>query len=344
MFTRYRLLLALKAAIGVAVAWLLGLLLPGELDTFAYYAPLGALLGVAPTVIGSIRTSAEMVIGIALGVGIGWLLISTGMPWFLRVPLAALLGVIVAGFPKLGEGRAYVSIASVFVVILGRDDPESYGMGYVVQFGLGVVIGILINMIFVPPLSFQSAHARVSSLRLDIANHLDELADVLDAHWPPDRQDWLHYARRLRQSLDDAQRLVDEARDSGKANPRTLWHHADVSTDYDDLAALRQIGLRLSDITEALSGAIWNDPVAVELPPEMRAPMRASFQSIAEYMRAWDSGDGLDAAREKCRAAGDEINGTLHRENIIESGAGTIVFALRTIRTRIDERTEETAS
>ncbi|SEC13389.1 hypothetical protein SAMN04489806_2681 [Paramicrobacterium humi] len=338
MFSPFRLLLALKTAIAVIGAWLLGVLLPGELDTYAYYAPLGALLGVTPTVIGSIRSSVEMVVGIVLGVALGWLLIATGMPWFLRAPLAAGLGVLVAGIRRLGEGRIYVAIAGVFVVILGVDDPESYGIGYVVQFGLGLLVGTLVNLVFVPPLEFNSARTRLSTLRLEIASQVENLADVLEAEWPPDGRDWLDGVRELRHSLDETQELADEARESGKANPRKLWHKGSLSGVYEDLDALRLVARRLSDVTEALSGAIWHEPVTVEIPPELIDPLRTALGSIAEYIRAWDAGDGTAEAGERCAAAMRDVIDTLHREKVVESGSGTIIFALRTIQRRIDER------
>jgi len=338
MFTGYRLLLALKAAVAVIAAWLLAVLLPGELDDYAYYAPLGALLGVTPTVIASIRTSIELVAGIVLGVAVGWALIGLGVPWFVRAPLAAGIGVVIAGARILGEGRVYVAIAGVFVVILGADDPESYGLAYVVQFALGLVIGTVVNLVFLPPLKFASARTRISALRGEIADRIDELAEVLVAEWPPDRDDWLDDTRHLRSAVDDARDLVDEARESSRANPRTLWNRVDATSAENDVETLRQVGMRLSDITDALSGAIWNRPVPVELPGEAIDPLHDALTAIAAYLRAWDAGDDLDEARRRCRDASEAVQHAF-RHTPAESGLGSIVFALRTIQQSIDDRT-----
>ncbi|WEG10099.1 hypothetical protein PU630_05980 [Microbacterium horticulturae] len=337
MITGLRLLLGLKAAAAVLAAWLLGVLLPGTLDDYAYYAPLGALLGVAPTVFASIRSSVEMVIGIALGVLIGWGLISIGLPWFVRAPLAAGIGVIVAGARMLGEGRAYVAVAGLFVVILGADNPESYGLSYVVQFGLGLAVGTIVNIVFVPPLTFASARARISRLRHDVADRIDGLADVMIAEWPPDRDDWLDDSRQLRMAVDATRDLVDEARESGRANPRTLWRRADARNDYADVEALRQVGARVADIVDALSGAIWDRPVSVKIPPEAVDPLHDAFAAVADYLRAWDSGEHLDEARTRSRDAGRVAQQAFDRAEA-ESGLGTIVFALRTIQQSIDAR------
>lgn len=338
MFTAYRMLLAAKAAAAVLAAWLLAVLLPGKLDDYAYYAPLGALLGVSPTVIASIRTSLEMVAGIVLGVVIGWGLMAAGMPWFVRAPLAVGIGVLIAGARILGEGRVYVAIAGLFVVILGADDPESYGLAYVAQFGLGLIVGTLINLVMVPPLRFASARDRISSLRREIADRIDELAEVIVADWPPDRDDWLGDTRQLRRAVDDARDLVDEARESGKVNPRVLWHTVDTRADYDDIETLRLVGTRLSDIVDALSGAIWNRPVPVDMSTDAVQPVHDALSAVADYLRAWDSGDDVDAAQERCTASCRAVQGVFDHTSA-QSGLGSIVFALRTISQSIDSRT-----
>jgi len=338
IFSRYRMLLALKAAIGVVAAWLLADRLPSELAAYAYHAPLGALLGVAPTVIGSFRTTIEVVAGILLGVAVGWGLIAAGVPWFLRAPIAAGIGVLLAGIRYLGDGRVYVAIAGVFVVILGAGDPASYGLGYVVQFGLGLVVGTAVNLVFVPPLATASATSRISAVRGGIADRLDDLAEILVTRWPPPRDDWLAYARELRASVDDAQDFVDEARESTKANPRSLWHPADMSGAYADIDALRHVAVRLSDITDALSGAIWDRPVAVDIPAGTVGPLHDAMTGLAGYLRAWDSGQDVAAARDLCDRARRRAVGAF-QSAAGESGLGSIVFALRTIQKRIDERT-----
>ncbi|WP_053387864.1 FUSC family protein [Leucobacter japonicus] len=338
ILTRYRLLVALKAAIGVTAAWLIGRLLPMPLEQYAYYAPLGALLGVAPTIVSSMRTSLELLSGIAIGLVIGWSLVALGWPWYVRAPLAAGLGMLIAGVRKLGEGRVYVAIAGVFVVILGAGDPESYVAGYIAQFGLGLAVGTLVNLIFIPPLAFGYARARVAELKTDLAASADDLAEVLGAEWPPDRADWLDEARRRQRYVDEAEAMVQEARESGFANPRALWRRDDASGDDADIETLRYVGLRIADIADALSGAMWQRPVAVEIPVEALEVLGDALHALAEYLRAWNTGIELEAARAAAAAEVAAVGEVFMRASA-ESGFGTIVFALRASLGRIDERT-----
>ncbi len=337
LLTRYRLLLALKAAIGVTAAWLIGRLLPGELNEYAYYAPLGALLGVAPTVVSSVRTSIELIAGIGIGLGIGWALVASGTPWYVRAPLAAGVGMLIAGVRRLGEGRVYVPIAAVFVVIIGAGDPDSYVAGYIAQFGIGLGIGTLVNLVFIPPLMYGYARSRIADLKSDFASAIEDLATVLSTEWPPDRADWLDEARRRQRSVDEAEELVREAKESGRGNPRAMWRRYDASSDDADIEALRYIGLRVADISDALGGAIWHQPVAVTIPDESIESLGRALGELAEYIRAWNTGVDVEETRERCADAVQEV-GEVFERSATESGFGTIVFALRSMLGRIDER------
>lgn len=343
IFTRYRLLLALKAAIGVTVAWLVGRLLPGELNDYAYYAPLGALLGVAPTIVSSVRTSVELIVSIAIGLGIGWVLVASGLPWYVRAPLAAGAGMLIAGIRKLGEGSVYVPIAAVFVVIIGAGDPDSYVAGYIAQFAIGLLVGTVVNLVFIPPLMYGYARGRIADLKSDFASATEDLATVLTTEWPPDRADWLDDARRRQRSVDEAEEMVREAKESGRGNPRAMWRRYDASSDDADIEALRYVGLRLADISDALGGAIWHQPVAVTIPDESIESLGTALGEIAEYIRAWNTGVDIDETRERSANAVQEV-GEVFERSATESGFGTIVFALRSMLGRIDERIEDARS
>lgn len=338
LFTRYRLLFALKAATGVTVAWFVGRLLPGELESYAYYAPLGALLGVAPTIVASVRTSVELIAGIAVGLALGWGLVAAGTPWYVRAPVAAGVGTLIAGVRSLGEGRVYVSIAAVFVVILGAGDPESYVAGYIAQFAVGLIVGILANLLFIPPLSFDYARSQVADLKSGFADAADDLATVLRSDWPPDRADWLEDSRRRQRRVDEAEFRVQEARESARGNPRTLWKKYDSSGADADVEALRYVSLRLSDISDALGSAIWQEPVTVTIPSDAVEALARALGDLADYIRAWNTGIDIEETRDRYAADVDEV-GEIYERFTTESGLGTIVFALRSILGRMNERT-----
>ena len=63
-----RILLALKTSLAVALSWVVAQRMPGVIDDYPYYAPLGAISAMYPTVLGSVRAGLQTVAGIALGI------------------------------------------------------------------------------------------------------------------------------------------------------------------------------------------------------------------------------------------------------------------------------------
>src|SRR4051812_23536540 len=84
----WRLMLALKTAIAATAAWFLGGFIPGELGEFSYYAPLGALVSLTPTLMDSVRSSLQTLIGLGLGIGLAWALIVSPAPGWVSVALS----------------------------------------------------------------------------------------------------------------------------------------------------------------------------------------------------------------------------------------------------------------
>ncbi len=69
--TADRLLLAAKTAAAAALAWYLAPLVPLAQSEYSYYAPLGVLVSMYPTVARSASSGAQAVVGLALGIGLG---------------------------------------------------------------------------------------------------------------------------------------------------------------------------------------------------------------------------------------------------------------------------------
>ena len=92
-----RLLLALKAALACMLAYMVAPFMPGVVAQYPYYAPLGALVAMYPSLTGSLRTAGQTL----LGLGVGMLLALTVQltPWPVVITLfpAIALGVILAG-------------------------------------------------------------------------------------------------------------------------------------------------------------------------------------------------------------------------------------------------------
>src|SRR5690606_1295535 len=141
--------------------------------------PLGALIVMVPTLMGSLRLTLQTALGLLLGIALAFAVIFSPLPGVVSVALAVGIGVLLGGLGGLGAGRDYVPIAALFVLVIGGSDAEDYSLGYLLQMGLGMIIGIAVNAVVLPPLWLRESSDAVSRLRQQIATLLDHAAERL---------------------------------------------------------------------------------------------------------------------------------------------------------------------
>jgi general stress protein 26 len=79
----------------------------------------------------------------------------------------------------LGAGSDYVPIAALFVLVVGGANPDEFSIGYLAQMGVGMLVGIVINVAVFPPLWLRESSESLASLRGRLADLLGELARSL---------------------------------------------------------------------------------------------------------------------------------------------------------------------
>jgi hypothetical protein len=320
-----RLLQAVKTAVAVAIAWKLAPFMPGVANDYPYYAPLGVIVASFPTLMGSIKNATQTLAGLVIGVALAAAVVIFSEPSVLTVSLVVGVGMLFGGIRQLGAGRDYVPIAGLFVLIVGGPDADGYSIGYVSQMTLGVVVGLLVNLLVAPPLRVTAAVKELSRLRGALGDHLGSVADALDAAWPPEEGDWFKQGDALAVTTSAVRRALAEADESRRINPRARIRPHDLSTDYDDLAALENATFYVRDFTDVLAGAAWGTPVPVQLPDVLRPPLAVAARATATVVKEWDTGDtnleSLEAADDAVAAVTQAIHD--HRE----LGADAIVAA-----------------
>lgn len=338
-----RLLLALKTAIAAGLAWPAAQLLPGSVDEYSYYAPLGALISMMPTLMGSLKASLQTAVGLAVGIALSWLVVLSPLPGSVTVPVVVGIGVLLGGLRGLGAGRDYVPISALFVLVVGGTHAEDFSVGYLVQMAVGMAIGIIVNLVVVPPLRFKDSARQLEALRMRVADTLDGMARTMAEPWPSENQDWSEGAQSLDLDIEAARAAVEDARESNRLNPRARLHQHDLKRDYDDLAAITLLGRDVHDLCETIGGAIWGEPVPTELPESLREPLGSCLAAAAELVRAWNHGEGEAEALGAAEAALQRLHDhgrDLPSGDSPDGALGTITFSLRrlitTIRGRID--------
>lgn len=166
-----------QTGVAAALAWLVAT------DLFhhqqAFFAPIAAVVTLAVSVGQRLRRAVELVLGVALGIAVGDLLIywiGTGA-W--QIGLAVILAIVAAIF--LGGGAPLVTQAASSAVLVATLAPPSTGVYYTrfLDALIGGVLGLLV-MALLLPLNPLTVVVRAANPKLDVlAGGLAETAVAL---------------------------------------------------------------------------------------------------------------------------------------------------------------------
>ncbi|MCW4384240.1 hypothetical protein OH146_00450 [Salinibacterium sp. SYSU T00001] len=305
-FRAGRLILAGKTALAAGIAWPVAHIVPG-VDEYSYYAPMGALIVMMPTVMGSLRSTLQTVIGLALGVLLAWAVILSPFPLGPSVALAVGLGVVLGGLGGLGAGRDWLPIAALFVLVIGGSDAEGYSIAYLVQTGLGMLVGVIVNVTIMPPLWLNESSMTVGRLRRRLAEILSDLGDRIREGI--ERDDLPQQLAEFEASLREAESVVADAADSQRFNPRSRRHPYDAARDARDLDALDRLAAHVRSVVD---DAELRMPDPEDVPAHdgenLADIVDRALQRLAHLVQAWDTNDDVDPALAKAHEAVDHLD------------------------------------
>jgi Aromatic acid exporter family member 1 len=281
-----RLQLAMKAALAAGIAFYIAPFMPGSAADYPYYAPLGALVAMYENVSGSMRQGVQTLVGLAIGIGLAFMLFSLGEPSPVTVAIVMGLGVILAGLPRIGSGSDWIPTAALLVLLVGGHDPDRFSFGYLVQMGVGVTVGIIVNLLVFPPLHFKAAALSIAELRLALSQQLADMGTALKENWPPEHEDWSRRSDALAASARSVRLAVEKADASRQANPRRRLHPRDVDLDYQNLRDLERVTFHVQDVTQVLSDVIWAEDTPFVVPEEHAAPLSDAMFAVGDVLRS----------------------------------------------------------
>jgi uncharacterized membrane protein YgaE (UPF0421/DUF939 family) len=213
-----------KTAVAATLAWVLAVELVGERQSFL--APWAALLVVHATVFRTFSQGARQVGAAVVGVLLAW---SAGN---LIGPDVAALGAVVflgllLGRSRWLEGEATTAAATALIVLTtGFSDDQHLLVDRLLDTGIGIAVGLIVNVAVWPPLRRRTAIAALDALDNRIGELLTDVADGLAGQGSPDEvADWLETTRDLDEEIDRAWALVRQARESAVLNPRRSARH-----------------------------------------------------------------------------------------------------------------------
>ncbi|MDN3309731.1 FUSC family protein [Microbacterium oryzae] len=328
-----RVLLAVKVALACGLALHFAPYVPFAADEYSYYAPLGALVSMYPTLMRSVRTGLQTLVGVGLGIllGTGGLaLVYAGGPALLALALVVGLGVLVGAFRWLGAGRDWIAMAGMFVLLIGGGDPDEFSVSYLVTLAFGVIVGVAVNLLIVPPLHLTYAGRRLSQLRDAAARSLHDLADLIErGDGPQEEIDGI--VTSLRRTASAVSDDVLDADESARGNPRSRRHREERRTNDRRRRALERTVFAIRSLSDALfrdTPSEEGEPTAPE--PTQRtlvSAIRACADLVATPLHDEQTEDLANAAQE----ALDQYLAEVRESGAADADAVTVGFCLRRV-------------
>ncbi|MGY1635361.1 aromatic acid exporter family protein [Geodermatophilus sp. SYSU D00742] len=285
-----------RAAVAAGLAWQVAVLLPPMLSDHAYYAPLGAVIAVHPTIADSASAAWRSVLAILTGFGLAVAVyeLTRAVPNALTIALIVALAIAVEQWGLWREQAGWVSFAAVLMITVGLDDPGAYVLRYAGLTLLGAAIGVLVTTVLFPPLQLTGAVQQIGRTRAVLAAHLHDIAATLREGRVPDAAEWAARAGRLDRELDRMRAAEARVERSRRANPRARRWRGRATGIRDESRAVDRVAVLVDDLTS----------LVVEFQPHRRGV------DLVDAGTGWVLADALDGLAAVVRTPHHGSDGT----------------------------------
>jgi uncharacterized membrane protein YccC len=209
----------LKTAIAAVAAWLVSVRVLHTSQPFL--APWAALLTVHATVFGTFRRGlqqgAASVLGVLIAFAAGHLFGLNA----LSLGAAVLVGLVAGSIRGLRAETTTAAATALIVLTTGYSNDSGVLAGRLVDTGVGIGMGLLVNLLVWPPLRDRSAAHQIDSVGERIGALLTDIVGDL-RRGSPDAgpEQWIAATEQLDEDIDEAWGTLRQARESGRLNPR----------------------------------------------------------------------------------------------------------------------------
>lgn len=208
-----------KTVIAAVLAWVVAV--DGLGLSQAFLAPWSALLVVHGTVYRTFSDGIQQVGATVLGVVLAWLVGNALGLDPVGLAVLVLAGLAIGKLSRLHVDGTAIAATAVVVLTVGYTDNGPMLLVRFVDTGIGIGVGLLVNLVVWPPLRDRTAARAIDAIDDRIGELLRDMADALGGTCDEDAvQGWLDRTRDLDHSIDDAWSLLRQAQESGRLNPR----------------------------------------------------------------------------------------------------------------------------
>jgi uncharacterized membrane protein YgaE (UPF0421/DUF939 family) len=313
--------LALQAGVAAGLAWLVAHDLIGRPNPF--FAPIAAVITLASSVGQRLRRTTELVIGVAIGIGIGdsiILLIGRG-PW--QIGLVVVLAVLVA--TAVGGGPPLVVQSASSAVLVATLTPST-GLPWTRFFDalVGGVIGLAVMTVLLPLNPLTVVRRAADPALQALADGLHRVADGLAAR---DREAMTETLADLRAAEGAFANFAAACTAAGEnvAFAPARWRTKGALAQYVDGADQMTYALRnVRVLIRRVNTALGDDE---KIPPVLPVSVRLLGDAVLLLKQEWARGVEPVATRERALRAAAE-SGEAYDDGVGFSG-GVVVAQIR---------------
>ena len=209
----------LKTVLAAVIAWYLASQV-FDIEQ-AFLAPWAALLTVHATVYRTLRRGVQQVGASVLGVVVASAAGSLLGLNALSLGIVVLLGLLAGSVRGLRAETTTAAATALVVLTTGNAEDGHLLVARLLDTGIGIGIGLLVNLIVWAPLRDRAAAHHVDAIDDRIGALLTDIASALGRGCSDeDIDDWIERTGELDHDIDQAWGVVRQARESGRLNPR----------------------------------------------------------------------------------------------------------------------------
>jgi Aromatic acid exporter family member 1 len=322
----------LKTALATVIAWVLAAQVVGLEQ--AYLAPWAALLTVHATVFGSLRRGVRQAGASVLGVLVAF---AAGQLFGLSpvsVGGVILVGLLVGSVGGLRDETTTTAATALIVLTNGYSDNGGILGARLLDTGVGIAVGLLVNLLVWPPLRDRSAASQIDAVAEAVGRLVSEIAARLSGECgPADVDGWIAKTNALDRAIDRAWSVLAEARESGKLNPRRATaRRMRAAEGFDDI--LGRLGQAVAE-TRSMARTIGHARVPTsEWDPGFRGRWRELLSRAGAAIRTGDA-EALASVRADLTAYAGEV-AVGHLRDGFWPVAGAVLVNLRNILDALD--------
>ncbi len=325
-----------KTAVAAVLAWVLASQVFGLPQ--AFLAPWAALLVVHSTVYRTFAKGLRQVTAAVLGVVLAWAVGSQLGLSTASVSLLLAVGLLLGATRWFRDESTGVAATGLIVLTTGASGHDLVLLDRLFDTFIGIAVGLAVNLVVWPPLRDFAAAQAIDVIDDGVGRLICEMAD--DLHGACDQTTvtgWVTGTRELDELVDHAWRLLGQARESSRLNPRRAAAGLRRGVVFEDI--LRDNEQAIAEVRSMARTLAHSIDDVVRWQPDFRGRWLALLTEAGAAILAPDSVRVTAVRAELNRLAADLSTTDLPAEHWPEYGA--LIMNLRNVVTSMDRVAEQ---